>query len=101
MSAPETPPINCPWAILDYAQPEVRERAFLMIKEVCENYDIDGIDIDIASQSTVGLVGESGCGKSVTALSILRLVPTPPGKIVDGKIVFGGQNLLQVTLIYR
>ncbi len=57
---------------------------------------IDGIDFDIAPQSTVGLVGESGCGKSVTALSILRLVPTPPGKIVDGKIVFRGQNLLQL-----
>jgi len=41
-------------------------------------------------------VGESGCGKSVTAYSILRLVPSPPGKIVDGEIFFEGENLLSL-----
>lgn len=57
---------------------------------------VDGIDFDIAPRSTVGLVGESGCGKSVTALSILRLVPSPPGKIVDGKILFRNRDLLLI-----
>jgi len=57
---------------------------------------VDGIDIEIKRGETLGLVGESGCGKSVTALSILRLIPTPPGKIVDGKIYFNGKNLLEL-----
>src|SRR5437588_12665120 len=45
---------------------------------------------------TVALVGESGCGKSVTALSILRLIPQPPGKVLGGAILFGGRDLLQL-----
>lgn len=57
---------------------------------------VDGVDLDIAPKSTVGLVGESGCGKSVTALSILRLVSDPPGKIVDGTIRFENRNLLEL-----
>ena len=57
---------------------------------------IDGIDLDIAPRTTVGLVGESGCGKSITALSILRLVPDPPGKIIGGAIHFEGSNLLDL-----
>ncbi|MFQ5892167.1 MAG: ABC transporter ATP-binding protein [Candidatus Methanofastidiosia archaeon] len=58
---------------------------------------IDGIDLDIKEGETLGLVGESGSGKSVTALSILRLVPNPPGLIVDGEIYFRGKNLLEMT----
>ena len=58
---------------------------------------LDGVDIDIPSKSTVGLVGESGCGKSVTALSVLRLIPDPPGKIVNGKILFEDCNLLELS----
>jgi oligopeptide transport system ATP-binding protein len=46
---------------------------------------------------TLGIVGESGCGKSITALSLMRLIPTPPGKIVDGKIVFQGDNILEMS----
>ncbi|MFO7949408.1 MAG: ATP-binding cassette domain-containing protein, partial [Candidatus Fermentibacteraceae bacterium] len=46
----------------------------------------------------LGLVGESGSGKSVTALSIIRLVPNPPGVIVGGKIIFEGQNLLEKSI---
>src|SRR3954467_491032 len=46
---------------------------------------------------TVALVGESGCGKSVTSLSILRLIPSPPGQILGGKIFFRGQDLLQLS----
>jgi oligopeptide/dipeptide ABC transporter ATP-binding protein len=49
---------------------------------------VDGVDFTIEPEKTLGVVGESGCGKSVTALSILRLIPTPPGRIVDGQILF-------------
>ncbi|MBN1419833.1 MAG: ABC transporter ATP-binding protein, partial [Planctomycetes bacterium] len=55
---------------------------------------VDGVGFSIGRGETVGLVGESGCGKSVTALSILRLVPTPPGRIVGGEIRFEGEDLL-------
>jgi peptide/nickel transport system ATP-binding protein/oligopeptide transport system ATP-binding protein len=55
---------------------------------------VDGVSFAIPAGSTLGLVGESGCGKSVTALSILRLVPDPPGRIVGGSILFDGRNLL-------
>jgi oligopeptide transport system ATP-binding protein len=57
---------------------------------------VDGISYHIEEGETLGLVGESGCGKSVSALSLLRLIPTPPGKIVDGEVIFEGQDLLQV-----
>ena len=55
---------------------------------------VDGVDLDIMPGEVLGLVGESGSGKSVTALSILRLVPDPPGKIVGGEIRFKGRDLL-------
>ena len=57
---------------------------------------VDGVDLDIRPGEVLGLVGESGSGKSVTALSILRLVPDPPGKIVAGEIWFNGRDLLQL-----
>jgi len=57
---------------------------------------VDGIDFTIHKGRTLGLVGESGCGKSVTALSIMRLVPSPPGKIVEGEVNFGGRDLLKL-----
>jgi len=56
---------------------------------------LDGIDFKIAEGETVGLVGETGCGKSVTSLAIMRLVPDPPGRIVDGIVSFKGQDLLK------
>ena len=55
---------------------------------------VDGVDLSLDEGKTLGLVGESGCGKSVTALSILRLVPRPRGKIVGGEIRYQGRNLL-------
>jgi oligopeptide/dipeptide ABC transporter ATP-binding protein len=58
---------------------------------------VDGVDLDIFPGEVLGLVGESGSGKSVTALSILRLIPDPPGKIVDGSIVFKGRDLLKLS----
>lgn len=59
---------------------------------------VDGLDFQLAAGETLGIVGESGCGKSVTALSILRLIPEPPGKIVDGRILFNGQNLVTQSI---
>lgn len=58
---------------------------------------VDGIDLLLHSGETLGLVGESGCGKSVTSMSIMRLLPSPPGKIVDGKILFKGRDLAQLS----
>jgi oligopeptide/dipeptide ABC transporter ATP-binding protein len=55
---------------------------------------VDGVDLSIRRGETLALVGESGCGKSVTAYSILRLIPSPPGKIVSGEILFEGEDLL-------
>ncbi|MCZ6522999.1 MAG: ABC transporter ATP-binding protein [Alphaproteobacteria bacterium] len=55
---------------------------------------VDGISYDVEKGETVAIVGESGCGKSVSALSILRLVPDPPGRIVGGSIRFQGRDLL-------
>ncbi len=57
---------------------------------------VDGVSFNLAPGETIGLVGESGCGKSVTSLSILGLIPSPPGKIESGKIRFNGQNLLDL-----
>jgi len=58
---------------------------------------VDGVSYKIMAGETLGLVGESGCGKSVTSLSILRLIPQPPGEIAGGKILFKGQNLLDLN----
>ena len=57
---------------------------------------VDGISFQIERGETLGIVGESGCGKSVTAMSILRLIPQPPGKIVGGEIRFNGRNLVDI-----
>lgn len=58
---------------------------------------IDGIDFEIREGETLAIVGESGSGKSVTSLSLMRLIPSPPGKIIDGDITFKGESLLQKT----
>ena len=58
---------------------------------------VNGLDIKIGRGETLGLVGESGCGKSVTALSIMRLIQTPPGKIAGGAIVFDNQDLVRLN----
>lgn len=58
---------------------------------------VDGINLQMHEKETLGIVGESGCGKSITGLSILRLIPTPPGKIVEGEIIFHGQDLLKLS----
>src|ERR1041384_1007253 len=55
---------------------------------------VDGISFQLKRGETLGIVGESGSGKSVTNLSIIRLVPNPPGKIVSGEIILDGQDIL-------
>ncbi len=57
---------------------------------------VDGVDLYINQGETLGVVGESGCGKSVTALSIMRLIPQPPGKIVEGQILYNGLDLVTI-----
>jgi oligopeptide/dipeptide ABC transporter ATP-binding protein len=59
---------------------------------------VDGVDLDIREGEVLGLVGESGSGKSVTALSILRLIPDPPGRIVAGEVLYKGRDLLKIPL---
>jgi len=58
---------------------------------------VDGLTYDLHKAETLGIVGESGCGKSVHALSVMRLIASPPGKIVDGEILFEGRNLLKLS----
>ena len=58
---------------------------------------VDGVSFELFRGETLGLVGESGCGKSVTALSIMRLVSEPPGRLVGGQVLAGGRDLLQLS----
>ena len=81
------------------------EKALLSIRDLQVSFftdegqvrAVDGVSYDIGSGQTLALVGESGCGKSVTALSILRLIPQPPGKIVGGEIRFRDKSVLELT----
>ncbi len=59
---------------------------------------VDGVDLKINRGETLGVIGESGSGKSVTALSVMRLIATPPGRIVSGEIHFEGQDLLTLNM---
>jgi peptide/nickel transport system ATP-binding protein len=58
---------------------------------------VDDVSLTVGSGQTLGLVGESGCGKSVTAHSIIQLIPEPPGKVVGGKVLFDGTDLLKLS----
>ncbi|GAB6089290.1 ABC transporter ATP-binding protein [Spirochaeta dissipatitropha] len=57
---------------------------------------VDGVDFHVSKGETLGIVGESGCGKSQTSMSIMRLVPNPPGRIVGGEVLFNGRDLLKL-----
>src|SRR5262245_33168219 len=58
---------------------------------------VDGVSFTVHPGETLAIVGESGCGKSVTSLSVMRLVASPPGRIVSGRIAFGGRDLLALS----
>jgi len=58
---------------------------------------VDDVSFQVRKGRTLGIVGESGCGKSVTSLSIMRLIPTPPGRIAGGRIVYGGRDILSIS----
>src|SRR4029079_5015930 len=58
---------------------------------------VDGVTFDVQEGETLALVGESGCGKSISALSILRLIPIPPGRIVSGEVLFEGEDLMKLN----
>ena len=59
---------------------------------------VDGVSYDIEEGETLGLVGESGCGKRVSALSVMRLIPNPPGEIISGEILLDGEDILKVDM---
>ena len=59
---------------------------------------VEGVSFGLNKGETLGIVGESGCGKSVTALSVMRLIPEPPGKIVHGRILLNGNDILQISM---
>src|SRR3954453_5595396 len=77
----------------------------LQVKDLNVAFDTDrgqirpvrDVSFSIFPGQTVALVGESGCGKSVTSLAILRLIPIPPGRIVAGKVLFNGVDLLGIS----
>ncbi len=58
---------------------------------------VDGVSFSVGTEEVLGMVGESGCGKSVTSLAIMRLLPIPPARIVSGKVFFDGKNLLELS----
>jgi oligopeptide/dipeptide ABC transporter ATP-binding protein len=58
---------------------------------------VDGVEFDVRRGETLGIVGESGCGKSVTALTVMRLLPMPPARVMGGPVLLGGRNLLDLS----
>ncbi|MCA9967441.1 MAG: ATP-binding cassette domain-containing protein, partial [Anaerolineales bacterium] len=58
---------------------------------------VNGVSYQVQEGETLGVVGESGCGKSVHALALMKLVPEPPGRIADGEVIFAGEQLLTKT----
>ena len=77
----------------------------LNIKDLCIEYTtedgvvkaVNGINLDLKEGETLGLVGETGAGKTTTALGMMRLIPNPPGKITGGSIEFEGRDLLALS----
>ncbi len=88
------------------AQPQDPERQvpLLQVRDLVTVFDtedgvvhaVDGVSFEVEAGSTLGIVGESGCGKSVSAMSIMRLVPSPPGRIESGSVLWKGRDLLTV-----
>src|SRR5256885_15820840 len=76
---------------------DVRGLVTRFTTETGELRAVDGVSFSVPAGATVGIVGESGSGKSVTALSILRLLRDPPGRVVAGEVIFQGRDLLKLT----
>ena len=74
---------------------EVRDLRTYFVTKWGVTKAVDGVSFQVERGETLGIVGESGCGKSVTALSIMRLVPSPPGHIVGGEVLLEGENILE------
>ena len=75
---------------------EIKDLATYFYTEAGVVKAVDGISYELEQGETIGIVGESGCGKSVSALSVMRLVPYPPGRIVRGQVLFEGEDLMQI-----
>jgi peptide/nickel transport system ATP-binding protein len=86
-------------SIEDQSEPLLKIRDLSVAFEVDEGevQALDGVNLEVRQGQTLGLVGESGCGKSVTALSVMRLLPKPMGKILTGSISFEGKDLLKLS----
>jgi len=90
---------------LSSTNPAASEEVILRVRDLRTYFDtaqgvakaVDGVNFEIRAGETLGVVGESGCGKSVTALSIMRLFPSPPGRIDGGEIWFKGRDLTKVS----
>jgi len=76
---------------------EVRDLTTRFYTEEGVVYAVDGVSYNLDEGETLGVVGESGCGKSVHALSIMRLIPIPPGRIEKGQVIFRGRDLLKIS----
>ena len=84
---------------------EIEREALLEIRDLSVAFEVDegevqaldGVSLEVGQGQTLGLVGESGCGKSVTALSVMRLLPKPMGKVLSGSITFQGEDLLKLS----
>ena len=83
----------------------MKEETVLAVENLVTSFKVSGREINavdncsftVKKGKTLGIVGESGCGKSVTSLSLMRLIPNPPGKIVSGNIFFENKNLLTLS----
>jgi len=76
---------------------DVKNLKTYFFTDECVVRAVDGVDLYINQGETLGVVGESGCGKSVTALSIMKLIPQPPGRIVEGEIIYNGVDLVTLA----
>jgi len=89
----------------DFGPSSVKKEVILSVKNLKTTFTtkwgtvkaVDGISFDLRRGETIGIVGESGSGKSVTSLSIMRLIPSPPGNIEEGEIILNGRDILQLS----